>query len=166
MKLYVESELPVDAATAWEIFESEEYRQRLCQRTQIDQQVLEEREEAGVLHRRIRTEPDRELPGMVSSILGAAKLCYIQENQWHKADSRLDWTVKLEVMTDKVDVHGTTSITPIDDEACRRVVEGEIKVRVPLVGGRIEKAVVSEFESSMKRAVEVAVELMEERGLA
>ena len=166
MKLYVETELPVDPATAWEIFESPEYKERLAAQAEITQEMLEEREEDGVVHRRIRTVPDRELPGMIASLIGASKLSYVQENTFDRAANRLDWKVKLEVLTDKVDVSGSTVVEALPEGGSRRVVDGDITVRVRFVGGQIEKAVVAEFEKSMKRAAEVALDIIEERGLA
>ncbi len=165
-KLRVESDLPITPEAAWALFESPEYRQRLNERAQISQEVLDEAPRAGGrILRRLRTEPERELPGMVSSLLGASKLSYVQENELDPAARRIDWTVKLEVLTDKVDVSGSTVLEPTPT-GCRRVVDGDIRVRVMLVGGQIEKAVVAEFEKSMRRAVEVARELIEEQGLA
>lgn len=167
MKLFVESQVPIPADAAWELFESEAFRERLRERAQIHQQVIDEKHENGVLvSRTVRTEPDRELPSVVASLLGAAKLAYIQESHFDNAGRRIQWTVRLEVMSDKVDVRGTTQVRPEGDQASVRVVDGDITVRVPLVGKRIEKVVVAEFEKSMERAAEVARELIEERGMA
>ncbi|MBX2796967.1 MAG: DUF2505 domain-containing protein [Myxococcales bacterium] len=166
MKLYVENELPADPATVWEVFDSPEYRERLAARADIQQEILEERTEGNVVIRRIRTEPNRELPAMAAKVLGAKKLSYIQENRYDPDASRLDWTVTLEAMPDRVQVSGSTTCTALDDGTCHRVVDGDIEVRVRLVGRQIEKAVVAEFEKSMRRAVEVAQEILDERGLA
>lgn len=166
MKLFVESFLPIAPDVAWEVFESDEFRARLASRASIRQTVIEEREEGNILYRTVRTEPERELPSVVASLLGAAKLTYVQKMQFDREKSRMDWTVHLEVMSDKVDVKGATTVSPDGDDGSRRVVDGDITVRVPLVGKRIEKVVVAEFEKSMKRAAEVAMEIVEERGLA
>ena len=65
-------------------------------------------------------------------------------------------------MKDRVTVKGATTMTATP-EGCRRVVDGEITVRMRLVGGQIEKAVVAEFEKSMARAVDIARELIAEQ---
>ncbi len=164
MKLFVESVLDADPATVWEVFESEAYRRRLDAEAQIQQQILEERTEPdGILFRRIRTEPDRELPKVVAKLLGAPKLCYLQENRFDPEQSKMRWQVTLEAMPDRVDVSGTTTCTALPDGRCRRVVDGELEVRVRLVGGQIERAVVAEFERSMQRAVALAAEMLQER---
>jgi hypothetical protein len=166
VRLYVESDLPVDPATCWEIFESDAFRERLQERARLKQKILEERTEGGITFKKIRTEPERELPAVAAKLLGASKLSYVQSNRLDVANNRLDWTVQMDVMSDRVEVKGQTRVEPLPSGGCRRVVDGEINVRVRLVGGQIEKAVVAEFEKSMERAVEIARELIRERGVA
>lgn len=166
MKLFVESVLDADPATVWEVFESEAYRQRLDAEAQIQQQILEERTEPdGIVFRRVRTEPDRELPKVVAKLLGAPKLCYLQENRLDLDQNKMTWQVTLDLdsLADRVEVSGTTTCTALPDGRCRRVVDGDIEVRVRLVGGQIERAVVAEFERSMQRAVALAEQMLRER---
>ncbi|MEM6926078.1 MAG: hypothetical protein AAF602_04050, partial [Myxococcota bacterium] len=85
MKLYIENHLPVAAQRAWEVFESDEYKQRLREQTKIQQEILETRHEGDIEIRRIRTEPDQELPSMVASTLGTKKLSYVQTNRFDRA---------------------------------------------------------------------------------
>lgn len=159
MKLYVENHLPTNPDHAWEVFESDAYKARLQAETNITQTVLETRTEGPIEVRRIRTEPDRELPSMVASAIGTKKLSYTQENRFDKAQGRMEWNVELDGIGDRVTVRGVTTCVP-DGDGCKRVIDGEITVRVPLVGRQIEKAVVAEFEKSMKRANEVALDLI------
>lgn len=162
MKLYVENHLPIDAASAWDVFESDEYKQRLREQTKIQQEVLETREEGGVEIRRIRTEPDQELPGMVASAIGTKKLSYVQTNRFDKAAGRMEWHVDLDGIGERVKVHGVTTCVP-DGDGCKRIIDGEISVNVPLVGRQIEKQVVSAFEKSMQQANDVALAIIRER---
>lgn len=162
MKLYVESTLPVGVDAAWDVYESDEYKRRLREQTNIQQEVLETRTEGPIEVRRIRTEPDQELPSMVASAIGTKKLSYTQENRFDKASGRMEWTVHLDGIGDRVQVSGVTTCVP-DGSGCKRVVDGEITVNVPLVGRQIEKKVVAELERSMQRANEVALALIRER---
>ncbi|MEN0064718.1 MAG: DUF2505 domain-containing protein [Myxococcota bacterium] len=161
-KLHVENHLPTSAKEAWEVFESDEYKERLREQTNIKQEILETRTEGNIEIRRIRTEPDRELPGMVASAIGTKKLSYVQENRFDRASGRMEWSVELDGIGDRVTVKGVTTCVP-DGDGCKRVVDGEITVKVPLVGGQIEKAVVAEFEKSMQRSNEVALDLIRQR---
>ncbi len=164
MKLFVQSDLPFDAKTAWSLFESPEFDARLEDAANITCELLEEKMEGDVKVRRLRYTSKTELPGMVATALGSKNLTYVQTNRFDASKGRLDWTVALPVLTDRVDVGGVTTITDTSGGS-RRVVDGEINVRMRLVGGRIEKAVVGQFEKSMRRAVDLVRDIAREKGL-
>lgn len=155
VKLFVESDLSFDPATAWAIFESEAFESRLEETTDLVCEVLEESNEGDIRIKKLRYVSKRDLPRLVAKALGSKSLTYLQTNRFDPATSRLDWSVELPVMKDRISVGGTTTISATPTGS-RRVVDGEISVRVRLVGGQIEKAVVAEFERSMSRAVDLA----------
>lgn len=161
MRLFVESILPVDPPRAWALFESDAFRQRLKARANVHSEVVSTRTEGPIEIRRMKFRSGNELPAVVQKLLGATHLAYDQENRLDAAASTLSWTVSLPVLSDRVKVGGTTSIHP-HPEGCRRVVDGVVEVKVALVGGQIEKAVVAEFEKSMARAVEIVREMIRE----
>lgn len=162
-KLLVESRLPVSPEVCWEVFESDAFRARLADHTGLSSELLEERSDGPVLVRRLKFLSGRDLPTVVAKALGAKRLSYEQENRLDLAKSRLDWVVRLPVLGDRVSVSGVTTITP-DGTGSKRVVDGTIEVRMALVGGQIEKAVVGEFQKSMERAVDLARAMIAERG--
>jgi hypothetical protein len=164
MKLFVESNLPVSPAVAWELFESDEFQRRLEAQAKIRTEVLSVRTEGGTQIRNLRYTSHTELPAIAAKVLGTTQLSYDQENRLNLTNSRLDWSIKLPLAGDRVKASGNTIIHAAG-AGSRRVVEGEVTVGVPLVGGQIEKAIVAEFERSMARAVEIVRELIKERGL-
>jgi len=166
VKLYVESLLPVDPSTAWELFESDEFAERLAAQTNIRSEVLEKRDEGdGKTFRHLKYTSGTELPKMVAKALGSKSLTYDQFNHLDRNSGAMAWRVELPVLKDRVKVGGTTTITE-HEGGSRRVVDGEISVKMRLVGGQIEKAVVAEFEKSMGRAVDIVRDLIRERKLA
>jgi hypothetical protein len=162
-KLLVESHLPTDVKTAWELFESDRFRDRLAQQTGIHSEVLSERQEGSVVVRRMKYVSGRDLPAIAATALGAKRLAYEQTNRLDLANSRLDWSIDLPVVGDRVTVSGVTTMEPAPG-GCKRKVEGTIEVRMRLIGGQIENAVVGEFEKSMEKVVELARELLREDG--
>jgi len=162
MKLYVEDHLPASPSEVWDVFESEEYKERYREETGDTLHLLERTFEGDVEIQRIRNEPRRELPGVVARVLGTNKLTFVQVNRLNRKTSRMEWQVKLDALPDMVSVRGVTSCLE-DSGGTKRVIDGEIKVRVPLVGGQIERIVVAEFEKSMRRAVDLGLEMIEER---
>lgn len=162
-KLYVESQLPVNPELAWEIFEGDAFRARLASHTKLTSEVLSESTDGDVQVRTLRFTSATELPKMVAKALGSKSLQYDQTNRLDLAKSRLDWNVVLPNLSDRVSVAGSTIIEPAAGGS-RRVVDGTIEVKMRLIGGQIEKVVVGQFEKSMRKAVDVALEMMREHG--
>jgi hypothetical protein len=158
-KLLVESHLNVNPETAWNVFESDDFRDRLSEKTGLSSKVLDLRQEGDVEVRVIEFTSGTELPKLVAKALGAPRLSYIQTNRYNPSLSRLDWSVDIPKLGDRVRVAGSTIIHP-HAQGSHRVVNGEIEVKMRLVGGQIEKVVKNEFKKSMEKAVDLARELM------
>lgn len=161
MKLYIESALDFDPETAWEIFESDEFSARLESATDLVCTVLDEGAEGDIQTKKLRYASKRELPAIAAKALGSKRLAYEQHNRFNPAKSELTWKVIIPG-TDRVDVSGITTIHA-SSTGSKRVVDGDITVRVRFIGGQIEKAVVAEFERSMRRAVDLARDIHRER---
>ena len=48
-------------------------------------------------------------------------------------------------------------------EGCERVVDGKIEVRIMLIGGRLEQAIVSDVEAGYDQAAKVIRDIVAER---
>ncbi len=161
-RLYVESDLPVDAGTAWQLFDSEPFRHRLDARARLLTQVLDERREGGVVARTLRIRSLTELPGMAARALGSRHLTYEMRTRFDPSRSLLEWTIQLPVLTDRVRVGGRTRIED-RPQGSRRVVEGTVEIQLPVIGGRCERIVVSEFQRSMAASAALAREMLLEK---
>jgi hypothetical protein len=164
MKLYVESLMPGDPALVWELFEGAEFQKRLDAQTGLRTEVLETRQEGTVTIRRLRYHSQTELPAIAAKALGSSRLSYEQENRFDSAKSYLTWVVKIPMVGDRVKASGNTLITPAPGGS-KRVVEGDVSIGIPLIGGQIEKVIVGEFEKSMGRAVDIVRGMLKERGV-
>jgi hypothetical protein len=76
----------------------------------------------------------------------------------------LSWTVEPRGVGRKVQANGTYEIRPADG-GCERLVKGEIRVAIPLVGGKIEKVVADELRSSYERGATFALHWMQAHNL-
>lgn len=164
MKLFIQSDFPFDAKTAWGIFESPEFETRLEESTGIRCEVLTTEQKGESTVRRLRYTSNSELPTIAAKALGTKNLTYVQTNTFDPTKSQLTWAVDLPMVGDRVSVGGTTTINDTASGS-RRVVDGDISVRMRLVGGQIEKAVVAQFKKSMERAVDLARDIAKEQGL-
>ncbi len=159
-QLFVESILPVSPERAWDIFESDAFRDRLATQTGLRSELLESRQDGDVEVRILRFTSGTPLPAMMAKVLGSPSLSYRQTNRFDRGASRLDWQVEIPGLEKRVRVGGRTTITPHPD-GCRRVVDGTIEVKLPLVGARIENHVADVFRRSMEQAVDLARSMLD-----
>jgi hypothetical protein len=158
-KLFVESVLHVTPEVAWSVFESDDFRARLAEKTGLSSEVIEERTEGAVQVRVLAFTSGTKLPKIAAKALGTDRLTYHQTNRYDPTRSRLDWDVQVPSLGQRLRVEGETVIEP-HPHGSRRTVNGEIEVKLRLVGGQIEKVVANEFRKSMEGAVDLARELM------
>jgi hypothetical protein len=163
VKLSVRHTFPCSVEVFWQMFWDEDYDRRLGEAAGVSRETLWDRTEDGVRTWRMRFTPHQELPAMVASALGTKRLVYEQESRLDAARV-LGWEVFPAVWADKVTARGTmrASVVPGGVE---RVVEGDITVRVALVGGQIEKQIHKSVLDSYERAYEVSLRWLQERGL-
>lgn len=158
-KLFVESLLTVPPEVAWSVFESDDFRARLAEKTGLSSELVEARMEGDVEVRVLKFTSGTQLPKIVAKALGSSHLTYHQTNRYDAAKSQLDWDVSVPSLGDRLRVGGDTIIVP-HPSGSRRTVKGEIEVKIRLIGGQIEKVVANEFRKSMEGAVDLARELM------
>jgi hypothetical protein len=162
LKLNVRHAFDCTPETFWELYWDEAFDEALRADAGVQRELLEEREEDGVLFRRLRFTPDRELPAAAAALLGTKKLVYEQENRWDRATSTMHWRVVPTILPGKLDAQGTFRVetTP---SGCEQVVEGDIIVNVRFIGGQIEKHVVGEVEKSYEKTAATCREWLKKR---
>jgi hypothetical protein len=61
-------------------------------------------------------------------------------------------------MKDKFQTSGDYIVSPLGDNRCRREFKGEVKMSIPLVGGKMESYTVDQMRESYERASRVTRE--------
>ena len=112
---------------------------------------------------RIRFTPEQELPSAVASLIGSKKLVYEQENKYDPGNGVLQWEVVPSFLPGKLQARGTVRVEDLGDGRCAQIIDGDIAVKVMLIGGQIEKAVVAEVEKSWERTAETGREWLRRR---
>lgn len=154
----IEHELPAAAARVWELVVSDDFNAELYARVQVDREVVSEREEAGVVHRVVRSTSRRQLPGFVKRLIGG-DLGFIERIEWRRGETRLALAVEPSLMARRTRFASTVAVEPLGPDRARRVFAGSIAVDVPLVGRRIEEGAVRD----MRRIHDLAAQMMRER---
>ena len=166
MKLDVTHTFPCPARYLWDLTNDPEFVAGSDARARVEKTVLEERTEPdGRRFQRLRFTSQVPLTPVAAKLLGASHLTY-EQLQWIRDDEmRLDWEVLPPIAGRRFKAVGEYRIVPHGDdgEQCRRIVSGNIEVGVPMVGKRIEEAVVSEIRRSYDLAAEYTLEWLQAR---
>lgn len=106
------------------------------------------------VRRRVRFHFAGDLNSAVRAVVDPAKLSWVEESTTSLPDLRTTWTIRPDHYADKLAGHGESVIEPVDNETSRRVTTGEVKVKVFLVGSKVEAAIISGMEehAALERA--------------
>lgn len=109
-------------------------------------ELLHETREEGVVRRRIRFHFAGDLNSAVRAVVDPAKLSWVEESTTHLQELRTTWIIRPDHYADKLAGQGESRLEPAGDHASRRTTTGEVKVKVFLVGGKVESAIISGME--------------------
>lgn len=109
-------------------------------------ELLAQEEEGDIVRRRIRFHFAGELNSAVRAVVDPAKLSWVEESATHLRECRTTWTIHPDHYGDKLASQGESRLEPVGEGASRRTTTGEVKVKVFLVGGKVEAAIVSGME--------------------
>ena len=123
--------------------ESLKYRELLAQ---------EERNDGTVL-RRVRCVLDIQITGMAKTFVGDGEPAWIEEAVWYPDRSQWEWVVQPEMAEQLLDAKGYVSLTGTSGKT-ERIVHGEVKVGVPLYGGKVEGWIVDGLEHAYAEEAE------------
>lgn len=105
-------------------------------------EVLEREGDAESARLRIRFRFTGHLPGAVTAVIDPDRLTWVQETDHDLASGSTTFRLVPDHYPDRLKASGTFQVEP-DGDGSRRVIAGELKVRAPLVAGRVEEAIVS-----------------------
>ena len=163
MKLYVRHEFDCTPEMFWKMYWDDRFDAMLRKSATVDRELLSEEKSADAHRRRIRFTPHKELPRAIASLLGSKKLIYEQDNTFEPARSRMLWQVIPTILPGKLTAKGTFQVNSTPN-GCAQVIDGEIKVNVRFVGGKIEQAVVAEVVKSYEQTAKTSREWLKKFG--
>jgi hypothetical protein len=107
-------------------------------------EVLSHRAEGDVHTLRIRYRFVGQLSSAVRAVVDPARLTWVEESVHDVARRRTRFTLRADHYADRFDAGGTYEFDAArDPESTIRIAEGSVTIRFPLVGGRVEAAIVS-----------------------
>jgi hypothetical protein len=144
---------PPDAVA--EAILDEDYQHSLENVESVETRELLSQEERpdGTVVRRTRCVLDLQITGMAKSFIGDGDPAWVEEAVWHPDRMEWTWVVIPEVAEGLLDAKGTISIRE-NGGGTERVVEGDVKVKVPLYGGKVEGWIVDGIEQGYAEEAE------------
>lgn len=161
-RLHCEHRIELDAEGFWRVIHAPEYEARVARALGLaEYREVERREEPEAVYRRIEAHPRTLPPALVSALGRFADLgdVHYVEEQWRSRRERaVRWRAIPSVLADRIRVEGVVRVEPAGEHACRRVLEGEVEIRLPVVGGFLERAVVKAAVEAYGKSARLALE--------
>ncbi len=104
----------------------------------------------------------RELPAFVRKLAGGG-LAYTEIVAWTKGTDAITIDIRPDVMGGRSRIEVTCRIVPVADGQVKRIYAGTASVDVALIGGRIEKSIVTEIGKTLDKAAVTTQRWLDER---
>jgi hypothetical protein len=134
-----------------EIYFDEAFGAAQCEAVNLGRKLLKLEKTPTRIVRHVRVEPSRELPAPVAKLLGGGSFSYVEEVDYDVATRSLRWRTVPSIAPEKVESSGTVQFIA-DGAGTKRLLRGDINVKVFGLGGIIEKFVVGDVEKSYEKA--------------
>lgn len=118
-------------------------------------ELLDQREDGERVHQRVRYRFSGQLSSAVTAVVNPDKLTWVEESVLDRTTHVTTWKIVPDNYADRLTCRGTFTLTEVGPEQTRRAASGELKVHFPLVGGRVERAIVSGLEEHAAAETEV-----------
>jgi len=146
LKIQATHDLPCSADTFWDLYFDDDYNGGLDRELNLaENTVLERRDDGDITHMKVRIAPAREIPAAVRKVLRSATLAYYEHRDLDLSRGHMDWRVTHDAVSSRrLHCEGVLDVIPAGEGRCRRVLDGVIDVRIPVVGRFIEKAIATD----------------------
>jgi hypothetical protein len=132
-------------------------------------EVLDRKDEGSVVRLWVRYRFTGHLNAAVTKVVDPAKLSWVDESVHDLEQHTVTFRMKPDHYADKLRSEGSARFEPQGDGVTRRVTEGDVAVKLPLllgggrVGAAVEGAIVSGLREHLAGEVEAVERLLDER---
>jgi hypothetical protein len=118
-------------------------------------QVLSREENGDTVTMRVSYHYTGSLDSLARRVLRSGDVSWVQETKLNRSTHRTTFTVTPKVHGDRFECGGAMHLTEAGDGATLRVIDGELKIKVPLFGSRAEGLILPGVRSRMQREAEL-----------
>lgn len=148
-------EFDIDAESYWKLFLAPDFNKDLFGELKMKEyKVLKQEDDGKHFHREQQCEPSTPIPSFLQSVVKSAGYTEIDDMDW--GSNKMTIKIETGMFKDRFNMYGDYLVTPLDGgKRCRREFKGEVKVSMPLIGGRIEKFMMEQLRDSYDIAARV-----------
>ena len=161
MRFQIEQQIagPVEAVAR--LYTEPRFYERLGELPKLGRpEVLERREDGSVVHLAVRFRFTGHLSPAVTRMVDPAKLSWVEESVHDLEGHTVTFHMQPDNYADRLRFEGSSRFEADGDDGTRRVAEGDVVARVPLVGRAVEGAIVSGLREHLAAEVAVVEELL------
>lgn len=142
---------------------SADYQERLGDLPNLGERRVKElkKHPDGSMHRVVHYKLGSQLPVPVVAVIGSAAT-WDEVADFDPANHEWTFEIKPHVLSGRIECRGRYTFEP-DGEQTKRTVEVDLKVKVPLVGGRVEKEIAKGLRETMDAEARLLVDYLSER---
>ena len=156
MRFTIEQELAAPLERVEAALVDPDYLERLSTLPKLGRPTLVHRVEAGdLVHQWIKYAFVGDLNSAVRRVVDPARLTWVEESTLDRRTHRTTWRIVPDHYRNLLRSSGEFRLDHVSADATRRTTDAEIKVTVPLVGGKVEQAIVSGLREHAAEEVEV-----------
>ncbi len=148
-------EFDIDPDGYWKIFLSPDFNKEMFAELKMKKyEVNEQKDDGKHFHRVQSLEPSTPIPSFLQSVVKSTGYTEVDDMDWGTGVMRIK--IETAMFKDRFSMHGDYIVTPLDGgKRARREFKGEVKVSMPLIGGRVEKYMMEQLRDSSDLAARV-----------
>jgi hypothetical protein len=144
MRFEVDQSLPVPVAVVEGALGDPGFYEQLSALPKVGRaELLDQHHEGDTVERRVRYHFAGDLSSAVRRVIDPERLVWVDHSTYDHRSRRAEFRLLPEHYQDRFRCSGSYRLLDEGVEGCRRLVEGELTVRYPLVGRAVEHAIVS-----------------------
>lgn len=158
MRFHLEQPLPASPDAAIDALVDPQFQAQLSELPKLGRPLVLDRQEDGeVVRLRVRHRFAGELSAAVTAVVDPSKLVWVEETTYHRAVGTATLRIVPDHYAERLRAGGTYRFVATGPDSCTWIAAGEVSVRFPLVGGKVERAIVAGLEDHLAASAELIV---------
>ena len=155
MRFHLEQEFDLPLQEVEDAYVDPDFIERLAELPRLGHpELLDQQRDGPVVRQRVRYRFEGDLSSAVTRVVDPKRLTWVEESTLDRRVHRTTFVIRPDHYGNRLESSGTFTLYSIG-KGTRRVAEGELRVHVPFVGGKVERAIISGLADHAAREVDL-----------